>query len=91
MANSQDPTTAICGFDADTILIRGKNLVEDVIGRGLGSTMLQRVISYIYTRAPSRIIIQTCTLDHPSALPLYQRFGFKPVGRKQVTIIDEER
>ena len=33
MANSQDPTTAICGFDADTILIRGKNLVEDVIGR----------------------------------------------------------
>lgn len=33
MANSQDPTTAICGFDADSILIRGKNLVEDVIGR----------------------------------------------------------
>ena len=26
-------------------------LVEDVIGRGLGSTMLQRVISYIYARA----------------------------------------
>ena len=33
MANSQDPTTAICGFDADSILISGKNLVEDVIGR----------------------------------------------------------
>lgn len=33
MANSQNPTTAICGFDADSILIRGKNLVEDVIGR----------------------------------------------------------
>ena len=53
--------------------------------------MLQRVIDYVYTRAPSRIIIQTCTLDHPSALPLYQRYGFTPVGRKQVTIIDEER
>ena len=66
-------------------------LVEDVIGRGLGSTMLQRVISYIYSRAPSRIIIQTCTLDHPAALPLYQRYGFTPIGRKQVTIIDEER
>ena len=65
-------------------------LVENVIGQGLGSTMLQRVISYIYGRAPSRIIIQTCTLDHPSALPLYQRFGFKPVERKQVTIIDDE-
>jgi hypothetical protein len=53
--------------------------------------MLERVIDYIYTRAPSRIIIQTCTLDHPSALPLYQRRGFTPVGRKQVTIIDDER
>ena len=66
-------------------------LIEDAIGRGLGSRMLERVIDYIYTRAPSRIIIQTCTLDHPSALPLYQRRGFTPVGRKQVTIIDDER
>ena len=43
MANSQDPTTAICGFDADSILIRGKNLVEDVIGRYTltGAFMLQ--------------------------------------------------
>jgi hypothetical protein len=53
--------------------------------------MLQRAISYIYSRAPSRIIIQTCTLDHPAALPLYQRYGFTPTVRKQVTIIDEER
>ena len=66
-------------------------LIEGAIGRGLGSRMLERVIDYIYTRAPSRIIIQTCTLDHPSALPLYQRRGFTPVGRKQVTIIDDER
>ncbi len=66
-------------------------LVAAAIGQGLGSLMLQRVIDYVYTRAPSRIIIQTCTLDHPSALPLYQRYGFTPVGRKQVTIIDEER
>ena len=66
-------------------------LIKDAIGRGLGSAMLERVIDYIYTRAPSRIIIQTCTLDHPSALPLYQRRGFTPVGRKQVTIIDDER
>ena len=66
-------------------------LVKDAIGKGLGSQMLQQAISYIYSRAPSRIIIQTCTLDHPSALPLYQSYGFTPVGRKQVTIIDDER
>ena len=28
----QQATTEICGFDADTILVRGRNLVEDVIG-----------------------------------------------------------
>ena len=28
----QQATTEICGFDADTILLRGQNLVEDVIG-----------------------------------------------------------
>ena len=27
-----DNTTAICGFDADNILLRGRNLVEDIIG-----------------------------------------------------------
>ncbi len=66
-------------------------LVAKAIGEGLGSLMLQQAISYIYSRAPSRVIIQTCTLDHPAALPLYQRYGFTPIGRKQVTIIDEER
>ena len=66
-------------------------LIGDAIGQGLGTSMLEQVMGYIYAREPSRIIIQTCTLDHPSALPLYQRQGFKPVGRKQVTIIDDER
>lgn len=32
-ANSSETTTEICGFDADTILLRGKNLVDDVIGQ----------------------------------------------------------
>ena len=31
-------------------------LVKDAIGKGLGSQMLQQAISYIYSRAPSRII-----------------------------------
>jgi citrate synthase len=35
MAASETPSpqTAICGFDADTILIRGQNLVDDVMGQ----------------------------------------------------------
>ncbi|TGV78967.1 GNAT family N-acetyltransferase, partial [Mesorhizobium sp. M2D.F.Ca.ET.145.01.1.1] len=27
--------------------------------------------------------VQTCTLDHPAALPLYQKLGFKPVAQKK--------
>ena len=29
---------------------------------------------------PQRVSVQTCTLDHPAALPLYQKLGFSPVG-----------
>jgi hypothetical protein len=29
------------------------------------------------------VTVQTCTLDHPAALPLYQKLGFSPVGQKK--------
>ena len=32
MNDKTPPSTAICGFDADNILIRGKNLVSDIMG-----------------------------------------------------------
>ncbi len=32
------------------------------------------------------MIVQTCTLDHPAALPLYQKLGFQPVGQKKEVI-----
>ena len=63
-------------------------LVEEEIGKGLGSLMVQSALHLITARAPNRIIIQTCTLDHPSALGLYQKLGFTAVNRKQVEIID---
>ena len=33
--------------------------------------------------AARAVSVQTCTLDHPAALPLYQKLGFSPVGQKQ--------
>ncbi len=32
----------------------------------------------------ARMTVNTCTLDHPAALPLYQRLGFAPVRRQDV-------
>jgi RimJ/RimL family protein N-acetyltransferase len=64
-------------------------LVEGEIGNGLGPLVMKSCMQIIKARDPKRVIIQTCTLDHPSALRLYQKTGFAPVGRKQVEIIDE--
>jgi hypothetical protein len=30
--------------------------------------------------------VQTCTLDHPAALPLYQKLGFFPVGQSNEVV-----
>lgn len=64
-------------------------LVEDEIGQGLGRMMVDAALNSIKARAPRRVIIQTCTLDHPAALKLYQSVGFAAYNRKQVEIIDE--
>lgn len=64
-------------------------LLEHEIGQGFGRMMIDATLNIIKARAPRRIIIQTCTLDHPSALRLYQTVGFSAYNRKQVEIIDE--
>jgi predicted GNAT family acetyltransferase len=35
-------------------------------------------------RGPSVFRVNTCNLDHPAALRLYQRMGFRPVATRQV-------
>jgi len=51
--------------------------------------MVRAALTEIAALKAERIIIQTCTLDHPNALPLYQRLGFQAYDRKQVVIIDD--
>lgn len=64
-------------------------LVQVELGLGLGKRMFQAALEEIFRLNAKRIIIQTCTLDHPRALPLYQRFGMRAYDRKQVVIIDD--
>ena len=64
-------------------------LVSVEIGLGLGQLMVRAALTEIAALKAERIIIQTCTLDHPNALPLYQRLGFQAYDRKQVVIIDD--
>ncbi len=61
-------------------------LLASETGKGLGRAMLSHTLQKIWNRNPTRVIIETNTLDHPSALPLYQKIGFKPYKRKRVSI-----
>ena len=64
-------------------------LVSLEIGLGLGQLMVRAAIQESVALLAKRIIIQTCTLDHPNALPMYQRSGFQAFDRKHVVIHDD--
>ena len=58
-------------------------LMPDMIGRRLGFFFLYHSCSSAWSHPISRLLINTCTLDHPRALPLYQRMGFTPYAREE--------
>lgn len=58
-------------------------LVPEAIGRGLGPWLLTTAIRMGWERpGVTRMTVNTCTLDHPKALGLYQRHGFVAVSRE---------
>ncbi len=61
-------------------------LVPDYLGRGFGAWFLQQMIDLMWARGAARLLVNTCTLDHPAALPLYQRMGFTPYAQEHQTI-----
>lgn len=65
-------------------------LMPEFVGRRLGPFFLDAMIDIVWSDRTGRLIVQTCTLDHPKALPLYQRAGFVPV-RRETLIRDDPR
>ena len=60
-------------------------------GRGLGRWLLGQAVATGWDRpGVEKLTVNTCTLDHPAALGLYQRMGFTPVQRTQHTRVIEE-
>lgn len=62
-------------------------LVPGFTGTGLGAFFLGEAIAIAWDKEPKRLHVQTCTLDHPRALPLYQRMGFTPFAQTQATVL----
>ncbi len=54
-------------------------LLPHAIGRGLGSAFLGRAVDLAWSRGTRAMTVNTCTADHPRALPGYMRAGFRPV------------
>lgn len=61
-------------------------LTEHATGQGIGKWFLGAALQAAWDRKPTAVRVQTCTLDHPAALPLYQRMGFEPVGQVRETV-----
>ncbi len=57
-------------------------LMPEAVGSGLGSWLLLEGIHDAWAAKIEKLTVNTCTLDHPSALPLYQKMGFEPVRRQ---------
>jgi GNAT superfamily N-acetyltransferase len=61
-------------------------MMEHALGQGIGRWFLGAAIETAWSFRPQRVVVQTCTLDHPAALPLYQKLGFSPVGQKKEVV-----
>lgn len=63
-------------------------LMPDFVGQGLGPYLLSSVLDIAWNHEPRKVTVNTCSLDHPKALPLYQRHGFEAIQREEVVIED---
>lgn len=58
-------------------------LVPEAIGQGLGTFLVQTAVHMAWDRpGVQRLTVNTNSLDHPRALPMYQKAGFEPVRRE---------
>ena len=61
-------------------------LMPDFVGHRLGPWFLYQTCELAWSKPIPKLIVNTCTLDHPRALQTYQRMGFTPYSREERTI-----
>lgn len=70
------------GRQSGTVDLSYFGLVPEAIGRGLGTFLIQTAVHAAWDRPDTEAVtVNTNSLDHPRALPLYQKAGFTPVRR----------
>jgi ribosomal protein S18 acetylase RimI-like enzyme len=63
-------------------------LIPEFIGRRLGPWLLDAAIDSAFRGDTRRVFVHTCTFDHPKALRVYQRAGFRVYERREVRFRD---
>lgn len=58
-------------------------LMPEWTGRRIGPWLLGEAVTEAFTRGAQKLNVNTCTLDHPRALQIYQRLGFEPVAQQE--------
>ena len=66
-------------------------LMPEFIGCRLGPWLLDAAIDSAFRTEPKRIFVHTCTFDHPKALGLYQRAGFRVYDQRATAFPDPRR
>lgn len=66
--------------EKDYVEILYFGLLPSFIGKGYGNYFLQTVIQTAWSYQPKHIQLNTCTLDHPNAINVYKKAGFKEVS-----------
>lgn len=58
-------------------------LMPEATGMKIGPWLLDQAVHQAWSREIETLTVNTCTLDHPAALAIYQRAGFEPVRREE--------
>jgi GNAT superfamily N-acetyltransferase len=62
-------------------LIRFLGLVPELAGQGHGDWLFAQTLMLAWRPGVKRVAVNTCTLDHPAALPAYLKAGFRAYRR----------
>ncbi len=65
----------------DAVELRSFGLLPEYTGKGMGPFLLDWTVdlAWAHASAPRRLVISTCSLDHPAALSMYLKAGFRQV------------
>jgi GNAT superfamily N-acetyltransferase len=58
-------------------------LLPHAVGHGMGYAFLRHAVDASWAMRPRMLTVNTCTADHPRALPTYVRAGFRPIRHVQ--------